>query len=512
MKRICSWAWPLVIAGTVVPAFITTAGAVDPADPPEGRFYDDWAEIYLAGRKIGYAHSTLTRQANLIRTNSVMKMELGRGRQPISIGMQQGTTETLAGIPVEFVSSMDMATIRMETRGIVAEGRMSITTSQYGMEQVHTLDFPTGALMPWGFYRETLRRGFEPGTKYQVQVYAPELRLDGAVTATTEIGGRESFTHRNKSISGQKVIVAMETPVGTMETISWVDQEGRPLKTKVSAPGLGDLEVITTDQATALGDFLPPELFLKTVIRIDRKIDAKTARRIKYRISAKDEKVDLRQLPSTEMQTVGIRTANAVELTVTRQAHEPAKSGRSNGSEPDLSEYVDANLMINTDDPKLIALAEQAARGETEPFALADKLRRFVTDYVTSKNLNIGFATASEVCRTREGDCSEHGVLLAALGRLNGLPSRVAVGLAYVPHMGGYDHVFGYHLWTQFHIDGRWVDFDAALRESDCSPTRIAFATSSLKNAGLADLSIPLLSKIGAIEIEVLEIDDGFKP
>lgn len=163
--------------------------------------------------------------------------------------------------------------------------------------------------------------------------------------------------------------------------------------------------------------------------------------------------------------------------------------------------------MINTDDPELKKLAKEATGGEKDPYKLADKLRQFVTEYVASKNLNIGFATASEVARNKEGDCSEHGVLLAALARINGLPSRVVVGLAYVPIFGKQDDIFGYHMWTQVYIDGRWLDIDAALRETVCSPIRLAFATSSLKSAGLAELSLPLLDKIGAIDIDVLEIE-----
>ena len=95
----------------------------------------------------------------------------------------------------------------------------------------------------------------------------------------------------------------------------------------------------------------------------------------------------------------------------------------------------------------------------------------------------------------------------AALGRINGLPSRVVTGLAYVPFFGRKDDIFGYHLWTQFLIDGEWVDYDAALRESDCSPIRIAFAVSSLRSAGMADLSLPLLNRIGAIELDVVKIE-----
>ena len=41
-------------------------------------------------------------------------------------------------------------------------------------------------------------------------------------------------------------------------------------------------------------------------------------------------------------------------------------------------------------------------------------------------------ATAAEVARSREGDCTEHAVLLAALARARGIPARVAMGLVYV--------------------------------------------------------------------------------
>ena len=54
---------------------------------------------------------------------------------------------------------------------------------------------------------------------------------------------------------------------------------------------------------------------------------------------------------------------------------------------------------------------------------------------------------------------------------------------------------------------GSSSDLDAALKETVCSPARIAFAASSLKNTGLADLSLPLLFKIGAIDIDIVETE-----
>ncbi len=500
--------WLAVAVASTGLTVCAVAQPIDPKNPPEGRFSDEWAEIYLGGGKVGFAHSSFTRRGDRIQTELRFRMVLGRAEQPVKIDLRQESVETLAGVPISFASETDMSVMTSTTRGTIANGRVKIITSQFGMEQTQEFDFPTGALMTWGTFREGLLRGFKPGTEYSFPIYAPELRLDGAVTSRTIIGDWEEFSHRGQSIRGQRVVVTLESPVGSMEMVSWVNADGLPLKAKLPMPGMGDMLLITTDQATALSDFVPPEFFMTSVIKAGRKIDPASAKRIRYRIRAKNDKTKLSDLPDTGAQRVLAEKDGIVELEVSRQNHFiKCKIGRKDLSAKNLTEYLGSNLMINTADPKLIELAKKAAAGETKAFALADNLRRFVTDYVATKSLNIGFATASEVARTREGDCSEHGLLLAALGRISGLPSRVVVGLAYVSSFGGREDIFGYHLWTQFYIDGRWVDFDAALGESDCSPIRIAFAVSSLKNSGLADLSLPLLSKIGAIDIDILEIE-----
>ena len=483
------------------------AAPIDPKNPPQGRFSDDWAEVYMAGGKVGYAHTTMNRDGDLITTGANFHMVLGRAEQPVKIGMTQHTSETLAGLPVTFGSEMDMSVMKSATKGTVKDGKVTIVTSQYGMDQTQSFDFPTGAMMTWGTYRESMLRGFKPGTKYTLLVYAPELRLDGSVNAVTTVGEWEELRLGAKVTKGQKVIVTLESPIGSFEMASWVDADGVPLKAKVPIPGMGDIEMLTTDQATALRDFVPPEFFNTSTVPAKRKIDRAAARRIKYRLTAKNAGVELGDLPKTEMQSVVGKNEKSVELLVARVSHKLRSAPSTESLPQDMAEFLEGNLMINTADPKLIELAKQAGGGEKEPFALADKLRRFVTNYVENKSLNIGFATASEVARTKEGDCSEHGVLLAALGRLNGLPSRVVVGLAYVPIFGNQEDIFGYHLWTQFFVDGRWIDVDAALRETDVSPARIAFAISSLKNAGLADLSLPLITKLGGLDIDILEVE-----
>ncbi len=497
----------VVSAGIMAPIH-TRAAPINPHDPPQGRFSDEWSEVYLAGGKVGYGHSTMAREGDLIHTSTAFQMVMGRDEQPVKIGITQFTTETLAGVPLAFGSDADMSLMKSSTKGTVKDGKVTIVSSQYGMEQTKTFDYPAGAVMVWGSYREMILRGFQPGTKYSLSTYAPELRLDGPVSAITLLGDWEPIRLRDREVKAQKATVTLESPIGAFEMVSWIDADGLPLRAKIPMPGLGDIEMLAADQATALADFVPPEFFNTSVVPAKRKIDRAKASRIRYRITAKTPGTPVGDPPTTGMQSVTAKSEAGVELVVTRLAHQASSKG-GDVAKPDLSEYLESNLMINTADEKLIALAKEAAGGETEPFKLGDRLRRFVTDYVHVKNLNIGFATASEVARTREGDCSEHGLLLAALGRINGLPSRVVVGLAYVPVFGRQDDIFGYHLWTQFYIDGRWIDFDSALRETECSPARIAFAVSSLKNAGLADLSLPLLNKLGAIDIDILDVESN---
>ena len=102
------------------------------------------------------------------------------------------------------------------------------------------------------------------------------------------------------------------------------------------------------------------------------------------------------------------------------------------------------------------------------------RIEAFVRDYIRTKSLDVGYAYALEVARTPEGDCTEHAVLVAALGRAAGIPTRVVDGLAYAPGFAGRDQVFVPHAWTQAWVDGRWQSFDAALDGFDAGHIALA--------------------------------------
>jgi transglutaminase-like putative cysteine protease len=166
-------------------------------------------------------------------------------------------------------------------------------------------------------------------------------------------------------------------------------------------------------------------------------------------------------------------------------------------------EYLAPNLYLDSDDLLIQNLAKEAIGQENEPIKIAGLLSSFVHRYINSKNFAVGFASASEVARKRAGDCTEHSVLLAALGRACQIPSRVVTGLVYAPRFEGKRHVLVYHMWTQFYLQGKWVNYDSALGYKKCPADRITFSVSSLAGEDLTESMIPVMNLIKNITVSL---------
>ena len=170
------------------------------------------------------------------------------------------------------------------------------------------------------------------------------------------------------------------------------------------------------------------------------------------------------------------------------------------------SSYAESSAMINAGDPLIAKLAARAVRrtGDDEQ-ARADALRRAVRDLLSDKGLDTAFATASETARTRTGDCSEHAVLLCAMLRADEIPARVAVGLVYADSFLGHEAIFGWHMWTQALIDGRWVDLDATL-PGRYHAGHVLTAVSSLSEGGIDATLASTLMLLGNLQIDVVDV------
>jgi len=505
------------LATTPAPALAVATGArIDPDDPPKGVFLDDWYVVTLAGKRCGHMHSTARRfrDRTLGRdvVESVTKLEItvGRDDQTVRIGTTEQSVETLDGRPVSFLSRTDMSLMSMEVTGrVVGEDEVAVTTRQLGQTRTQRYRLPKGAVMTWGSYREQVRRGLAVGTRYTIPCYAPAMAADRTIPTTFEVLAEEDIDLYGRVVRTRKTRQTMQadTMLGPMkvETIAWVDEAHKPLKLEMEV-ARQRVSVIHCDKAIALQEIDPPELMAETLIPAQLPAGAARAESVTYRITRREPGDVPLVLPETPMQKVE-RNRNELIVTVTRGGIKagPAPSTSRPGPE-DLKELRAATPWVNTDDPAIRRLAEEAAGGETDPVRLVPRLRAFVTDYVKSKDMSVGFGSASEVARSRQGDCSEHAVLLAALARACGLPSRGVSGVVHSAEFAGRRNVFVWHMWTQVYVAGRWVDTDPALGQDDVDPTHIAMGIVNFGDAGLAEMTLPIWHLIGQIRIEVVRV------
>lgn len=243
---------------------------------------------------------------------------------------------------------------------------------------------------------------------------------------------------------------------------------------------------------------------MSSLIHPDRPIPrARTLRKAVFELSLADGEA-MPALPHTPAQRVEQLDGGRVRVTV--DADGPFGVGIDD-------QPTDANLesssMIGVDDPKVRELLAKALDGMPKDASPADKagaLRRFVSRHVQAKDLSVGLASAGEVARTGQGDCTEHAVLLAALLRGAGIPSRTVSGLMYVDHMLDRQSLFGYHMWTQAWIDGRWVDLDAILDgQRDFDATHIALSTSAMSDGQTFNDMVTFMPVFGRLQIRVVE-------
>ena len=164
-------------------------------------------------------------------------------------------------------------------------------------------------------------------------------------------------------------------------------------------------------------------------------------------------------------------------------------------SDTNPGRYLRSDRYIQSEHARVVAVADSlAGTVDGGGLPLARVVAAWVNEYIIDKSFGQGFASALDVLSTREGDCTEHAVLTAAVLRAAGIPTRVVVGLAY-----GDGHLFG-HMWNEVYVD-RWRTIDAL--DPTTNPTRIRLAASPDERAIDKFDVIRAYSLVGGLKVEV---------
>lgn len=490
-------------------AVLLGAGPARATDvPAQGLIDEGWYVLKLQDKKSGHMHARSSRVGDEVHTRVVMKVEFTRGPSRIEIEQEQRYRESLSGRPLAFQHTTTMGTIPVTRSGVIADDRLTLTTEQSGVKRTEEYSFDPEVRFAWGQLLLQKEHGLKPGTTFRTKMYEPDLRVDGPVEAEFAVGKKESVDVLGRKMNLTRVTTTMDLAM-PLKSVSWVNEEAEPVVTTVNM-GIIEFKMYLSSKEAALDDSDAPEMFIQTFVSVKERIET-SAKRVKLRMLLPPESEDkLPPIPDTAMQSVKRVNDREVILTIRRLDWDALAKVDDEPPAKEFAPFLRASTILDIDNRRIKRLARRAVKGVTAPSEKADALRRYVTKYINDKSLDVGFATASEVAQTREGDCTEHGVLLAALARAAGIPARGVSGIIQVP-AGPFSpskgSAFGYHMWTQVNIGGQWVDIDAAMRQTDCDPTHIALSLMPLNEEGMVESVLSLLPLLGKLQIEVIEVE-----
>jgi hypothetical protein len=417
---------------------------------------DIWMSVQLDGRKIGQMHTTRQVQDDRVITTQTLAVELERAGTRLKLTTREVDTETTDGKPVAFESHTAASGSTSSVRGhAMPDGRFAIDSEVGGASHARVMEWPKNALLAEGMRLVEQRSGLAPGMHFNEIAFQAES-LD-AVTVESTIGTRERVDLPDGESQLIRVDQTLHLPDAPTHTTSWIDSEQNVRK--LTLPLLGyELTMLACSQACAEAANQPADILTHAMAAAPSALTPDELQHgVILSVSPIGGGAPLR-FASTDEQRV-MATAGGFELRIA-----PLSAAARSGAEPPPTPAdSQSNDWLQSDAPELRALAHKGAADAATPRERMQKLEAFVRSYIRTKDLNVGYASALEVARTPEGDCTEHAVLLAALGRALEIPTRVVDGLVYVDHYAGGEHVFVPHAWAQAWIDGHWQSFDAAL-------------------------------------------------
>ena len=488
-----------------------------PAKDSGSNIFEEWAILTFAGKRSGFESTVITQVDAPAGTqyHTVQQEEFVVKRMGVNLKLMETSkiTEDADGGIISFEEITQGGGSDIESSG-TREGDDLVVSSRGQVGRYHIPRL--SALGPEAVQRLTDVVPHQAGQAFNINTFESDYP-QAAVTEHGTIVGQEMRMIDGNWRKLWKIVTATSLDP-KLTTTTWIDDQGNDVESAVMIPGIGLIDELVSTREECMKQPEGAELFSSSLIRPQRAIpspgrDAQAY----YRITVPHSHEPVILWNDGEQRVISSEPG-VIEFVVTVPQISAADASWQlpHAETPDLHPYLQASAYLEVDAPEIQSLARLAVNGETNPVVAAHRIEKFVEAYITKKDLNIGFASAEETAKSRQGDCTEHAVLCAALGRAVGLPTRCVLGLGYIPPgvdeptisaaVGPDTGIFGFHMWAEAWIaPGRWVAMDAALGGFDVG--HIAITKSALEEVNpLTDLNLPILQLMQNIDIQVLKV------
>lgn len=465
---------------------------------------ESWMGIYMDGIKVGHSHSqeeVFIKKGKKYQSNrNEAWMRISRlGGNPVEMQTIEESLHDAQGRPLEALIRTKISDAETVIRAEIKPDRVMFKA---GEKLVKELPYREEFYLGVPLKKIMREEGMKPGRSYDFKILDPVSYSFG--DCHFEIIGREDVLILGKKMNlwHVKSEALYVIPITTEE---WVDEEGIIWKS-ISQTSF----IITTSIRMSREKALEVseenfDIAFSTVIRSNITFaHPQEIQSVTFKLSGIP--IDrIKSFPYDDGSQKIIEVSNDhVILQTTSQIFykEEALSLPIEGE--GLQEFLRPTLFCQSDDPEIKETAYRIVGRERNSWKAAKKIAEWVSREMTP-NYDVGFATAKEILKNREGDCSEHTVITVALCRAVGIPARAALGIM---HAGG---LFAYHMWPEVYVgrwiglDSKWLAIDAESGEPYTDATHIKFGRSSLDENIFKEMAQAVSEIIGRLKLEILD-------
>lgn len=461
-----------VLAPSLAP---DVARAASPAATKDQVLLQQTLAVSLGGQEVGTIEALDKKTAGGIELLRVTKLRVQRGATTNDL-----KTMTLVKLrpdlsPVSYRYERTDASGTLVTEGKIANGVLELVTTQNGASVKNTSPLAPGTTFSLAVEHETRSR-LKDGLSFERSVVIEEMGAPVVMKVGVKKKGEgflisSSFMNlaTDEEVDARGRTIVARTP--SMGIVAY--PVGRAPADLLDGAGSADLMALSTWTTKAVS---PP------------------VSRVLYRITAPDAATFA--VPEDERQKVKDRTASSIVVEV--------KAGNTFTGALDAARrktLTSATPYEATEDARIRKAAAEAVKGAASKHDEVKKLVEYVFRHVEAKGLDRGYAPAIATLESRAGDCTEHSVLLSALLRARGFPTRLVDGVIVDGTKAGY------HEWVEVYLDGEgFVAADPTFGAFPAGPERLKLAEGSTLPEEHLQLSLAAarLLKPG-VKIEVLE-------
>ncbi|UCC38201.1 MAG: transglutaminase domain-containing protein [Candidatus Aminicenantes bacterium] len=465
---------------------------------------ESWMGIYMNELKVGYSHeleiSLLKGGMKYKKSYSESWMKVSRlGGNPVEIMTKQESLYDEDDRPLETLLRTKMSEIEMVIKAEIHPERILFKSNG---KLIKELPYKEKFYLGVPIEKIINEEGLKSGKKYKFKILEPLTH--SFVDCSFEVIGREDvlILGNKMNLWHVKTEAAHLVPV-TME--DWIDDSGISWKNISKASLINTTSIrMSKEKAQEVSDenF---DIAFSTIIESNVIFEnPQEIQKVTFKLSGIS--IDkIKKFPFDDGSQEILETGKDYALVQTSSLiFKEAEAISFPVEDEKLRKYLKPTSFCQSDDSEIKETADLIVGKERNSWRAAKKIAEWIRRELTP-NYDVGFASAKEILKNREGDCSEHTVLTVTLCRAAGIPARAAVGVMYA------HGIFAYHMWPEVYV-GRWIGLDAKWLAIDrksgehyTDATHLKFGRSALDENIFKEMAQAVSEIIGLLKLEIVD-------